>query len=158
MSSILNLTMNKLIDRLNVLARRHERFIFDLRGNCLVYTGVIAAYQGDPEIALEGDPSMAIVHALDHDGIVCAWKEGGSGPSRFASCRLFTDQTSALRFAHKQQQTTVFNLNRDLEVRVEEECLPWTQVASMKGTPITHQKPYSTATLPAAERPPLTTL
>ncbi len=111
--------MNKIIDRLNVLAGRHERFIFDLRGNCLVYTGVIAAYDGALSNALQGDPSAAILHALDHDGIVGAWKEGGSSRSRFASCRLFTDQASALRFAKQQQQPTVFNLNRDLEVQVD---------------------------------------
>ena len=110
--------MNKLIDRLNLLSLRYKRFVFDLRGNCLVYTGVVAAYEEEGHIAGFVDLAAVIGHALEHDGIVGAWKDRNGGNVHFASCRLFTDQDSAVRFAHQQHQPTVYNLNRELDVPV----------------------------------------
>jgi len=111
--------MKELLDRLYLLSKRHERFIFDLRGNCLVYTGVVAAYKNDLPSAAQGDLACAVAHAWEHDSIVVACKDGNGGAVHFASCRLFTDQASAERFAQHNEQPTVYNLNRGLEVQVD---------------------------------------
>lgn len=110
--------MNPIIERLSDLTRRHAHFTYDLRGACLVYQGVVAAYKGPTKRNRFTDLAKAIAHALAHDGIIGAWRDPRTGEVDYDSCRLFTDVPNALRFAKAQGQEAIFNLNRDQEVRV----------------------------------------
>jgi hypothetical protein len=100
------------------LVQRHERLTYDLRGECRVLSGSIAAYRS----AADGDPltdlTKAIAQALERDGILGAWRDPATGRVQYDSCRVFTDQDQALRFASDQEQRSVFNLNRMIEVSV----------------------------------------
>src|SRR5690348_737225 len=87
--------MDKLIDRLRNLSQRRERFTFDLRGNCLVYSGVVAAYRAREENDHFTDLPKVILHALQHDGILSAWRDP-KGQVVYDSCRIFTDVDHAV--------------------------------------------------------------
>ena len=107
----------ELITRLLDLATRKDRFTFDLRGNCQVYAGIVCAYRATQNSDTPLDLPAVIAHALDHDGIIGAWSKDGR--TYYDSCRLFTDQEVALRFARAQGQRAIYNLNRDKEVVVD---------------------------------------
>jgi hypothetical protein len=105
----------ELLHRLRDLSERRTAFVYDLRGECQVYGGVVAAYRATddgPSFATLGE---AVHHALGHDGIV-AMKRDEVGITAFHSCRLFTDEGQALRFARDQGASRIVNLNRDREV------------------------------------------
>lgn len=110
--------MTPILTRLHELVQRRSRFTYDLRGNCIVYTGVVAAYRATDEAPHFLELELAVAHAFAHDGLVGAWRDPETGRTSFDSCRLFMDMDSALRFAREQQQRAVYNLNRDQEVRV----------------------------------------
>ncbi len=110
--------MRDLLQQLAAIVTRKDRFTFDLRGGCQVYTGIVAAYKTTRDSDHFTDLPLVIAHALEHDGIVGAWKDPRNGRTYYDSCRVFTDMDSALRFAQQQQQISVRNLNRDLEVPV----------------------------------------
>jgi hypothetical protein len=111
--------MNKLIDRLSDLARRKERFTYDLRGNCQVYSGIVSSYRAAPDSLHFTDLPMVILHALEHDGVVGAWKDPRDGRIYYDSCRLFTDVGNAFFFARMEGQRSVYNLNREEELFVD---------------------------------------
>ena len=115
--------MKKLIERLAELVERRDRFTYDLRGECMVDRGIVCAYQWTQDSQHFTDAPAVILHALGHDGIVGAWKNPEDGKVYYDSCRLFTDLDNALRFAREQHQRSVFNLNRDEEVPVDDEPL-----------------------------------
>ena len=110
--------MEKLIDRLRSITARQDRFAFDLRGNCLVDRGIVAAYRATEGSAHFPDLPPAIIHALAHDGIVGAWRDPDDGKLHFDSCRVFTDDGNAMRFARREHQRSVFNLNRMQEMPI----------------------------------------
>jgi hypothetical protein len=112
--------MDDVMLRLLEISRRKDRFTFDLRGKCQVYSGIVAAYAAPPNIAEADELANAIAHAWEHDGIIGAWKDPQTGKVQYDSCRLFTDLERALRFAEQQQQKAVFNLNRQKEIRLPE--------------------------------------
>jgi hypothetical protein len=64
------------------------------------------------------DLAKAMTHALERDGILGAWRDPATGQVKYDSCRVFTDQDQALRFASEQEQRSIFNLNRMVEVPV----------------------------------------
>jgi len=110
--------MDRTLTRLVELADRRSRFTYDLRGDCIVYSGVVAAYRATRDSPHFTDLAEAVAHAFAHDGLVGAWRDPATGRMSYDSCRLFMDMESALRFAHEQQQLAIYNLNRDEEVRV----------------------------------------
>ncbi len=112
--------MEDMIERLTELADRKDRFTFDLRGNCQVYTGIVCAYRTREDEATPLELAMVVAHAFEHDGIVGAWKDV-HGRTIYDSCRLFTDHERALRFARAQGQRAVFNLNRHMDIPVDAE-------------------------------------
>lgn len=107
---------SSLFDELTSLIRRKDRFTYDLRGRCQVYAGVVAAYRMENGQEHYKDLSEAIAHALEHDGIIGAWKDPATRETVFDSCRLFTAQETAVLFAQQQEQKAVYNLNREYEV------------------------------------------
>lgn len=110
--------MDPTLTRLSDLAQRRSRFTYDLRGDCIVYTGVVAAYHATDDAPHFLELAQAMAHAFEHDGLVGAWRDPATGRTNYDSCRLFMDIDSALRFAREQRQQAVYNLNRDEEVRV----------------------------------------
>jgi len=100
------------------LIDRHDRFTYDLRGECRVLSGCVAAYRSVEKDSSEVDLVKAIAQALERDGILGAWRDPATGEVKYDSCRVFTDQDQALRFAYEQEQKSVFNLNRMTEVKV----------------------------------------
>jgi|GEM_PF-2418872 len=104
--------------RLQQLLDRNQHFTFDLRAECRVYSGVVAAYR-PPFSSGFTDLMNALSHAYAHDSILMV-SVRLDGNLRYDSCRLFTDEASALFFAQREQQHTVFNLNRSLEVHTKE--------------------------------------
>jgi hypothetical protein len=100
------------------LIDRHDRFTYDLRGECRVLSGCVAAYRMDEGASFATDLGKAVSHAFTRDGILGAWRDPATGAVRYSSCRVFTDQDQALRFASEQEQKSVFNLNRMTEVKV----------------------------------------
>ncbi|MGV3636473.1 MAG: hypothetical protein ACO1NQ_02375 [Flavobacteriales bacterium] len=113
--------MEPTLTRLMELAQRRSRFTYDLRGDCIVYTGVVAAYRATDETPHFLELPKAIAHAFEHDGLVGAWRDPETGRTSYDSCRLFMDLDSALRFAREQRQQAVYNLNREQEVYVDPE-------------------------------------
>lgn len=107
----------ELVDRLRSIAERKDRFSYDIRGRAFVDMGIVAAYR-----ATQGERSTdlpeVVQHALEHEGIVGAWKDPQNGKVYFDSCRLFTDSQSAISFARAQSQRSIFNLNRNEEIMV----------------------------------------
>jgi fructokinase len=112
--------MEHFIIRLTELLQRKERFTYDLRGDCQVYNGVVAAYRATQDSDHFIDLPMVIAHALAHDGIVGGWKNPADGRTYYDSCRLFTDVQEAVRFADREGQQAVYNLNREEEVAVRQ--------------------------------------
>jgi hypothetical protein len=110
--------MEKLIDRLKELAARKERFTYDLRGNCQVYSGVVACYRATPDHEHFTEMSPAILHALEHDSVLTVWRDP-QGKVQFDSCRVFTDLPQAVRFAAREKRRSVYNLNRGEHVFVD---------------------------------------
>jgi hypothetical protein len=108
----------ELVDRIREIAERKSRFSYDLRGRAFVDMGIIAAYRATQDSDHFADLPQVVQHALDHEGIVGAWKDPESGHVYYDSCRLFTDARSALEFARAQKQRSIFNLNRDQEIPV----------------------------------------
>jgi hypothetical protein len=100
------------------LVERHDRFTYDLRGECRVLSGCVAAYRREGDIRFATELSAAIEHALQHDGILGAWRDPSTGEVEYCNCRIFTDQDQALRFARDEEQRSIFNLNRMVEVPV----------------------------------------
>ncbi len=100
--------------RLQELLDRNQHFTFDLRAECRVYSGVVATYQPPTPTGFV-ELADALNHAYAHDSMLMVSLRA-DGSLRYDSCRLFTDEASALFFAERQQQACVFNLNRDLEV------------------------------------------
>lgn len=111
--------MRNPIEAIQALAERHERFAYDLRGACRVLSGCVAAYRRGSDPVLSTDLTAAIAHALEQDGILGAWRDPATGAVEYDSCRIFTDQEQALRFARCEEQRSIFNLNRMLEVPVD---------------------------------------
>ncbi len=107
----------ELVDRLRSIAQRKDRFSYDIRSRAFVDMGIVAAYR-----ATQGDRSHelpdVVDHALEHEGIVGAWKDPATGKIYFDSCRLFTDPKNAIEFARAQSQRSIYNLNRDQEIPV----------------------------------------
>lgn len=95
-----------------------SRFSYDLRSRAFVDMGIIAAYRATQDSDHFSDLPEVVQHALEHEGIVGAWKDPESGRLLFDSCRLFTDRHNAIKFARDQRQRSIFNLNRDEEIPV----------------------------------------
>jgi hypothetical protein len=112
--------MKTLMRTILELVERHERFTYDLRGECRVLSGCVAAYRSEENGSTVMDLTKAIAHALERDGILGAWRDPETGEVKYDSCRVFTDQEQALRFAYEQEQRSVFNLNRMIEVNVSD--------------------------------------
>lgn len=110
--------MEKTIERLNELAARKQRFTYDLRGNCQVYSGVVAGYRAGEESEHFTDLEQAILHAFENDSVVSGWRDA-NGEWRYDSCRMFTDLPQAIRFAVRERRRSVLNLNRGEEVMVD---------------------------------------
>src|SRR5690349_11486014 len=110
--------MDKLIDRLKELATRKDRFTYDLRGNCQVYSGVIACYRASADSEHFTEMPAAIMHALENDSVLTVRRDA-DGKLLFDSCRVFTDLPQALRFAAREKQRSVYNLNRGEHVQVD---------------------------------------
>ncbi|MEO8068311.1 MAG: hypothetical protein ABI599_11515 [Flavobacteriales bacterium] len=109
--------MEKLINRLRDLAAKKDRFVYDLRGNCVVYSGVVCPYRA---ITADGNAqlSVAILDALEHESILMG-SRGIDGTAVYESCRLFTNVDQAMRFAKSQGRNTVYSLNRQVLLEVE---------------------------------------
>lgn len=105
--------------RLKDLVSRKDRFTFDLRSECLVYTGIVSAYHATEDSEHFTDLPKVMAHALENDGVVGMWKDPETGRINYDSCRIFTDLENALRFARQERQKSVYNLNREEEVRVD---------------------------------------
>jgi hypothetical protein len=108
----------ELVDRIRSIATRKSRFSYDIRSRAFVDMGIVVAYrstQGNDRFA---DLPEVVRHALEHEGIVGAWKDPADGRIYYDSCRLFTDARSALAFARQQEQRSVFNINRMEEIVV----------------------------------------
>ncbi len=112
--------MRTLNDAVQEMVERHDRFTYDLRARCRVLSGSVAAYRAEQPNVPRTDLSKAITQALDSDGILGAWRHPDTGEVQYDSCRVFTDQDQALRFAEEQGQRSVFNLNRMIEVSVSQ--------------------------------------
>lgn len=110
--------MRSVITAIQELVERHDRFTYDLRARCRVLSGSVAAYRAVGPTVPMTDLSRAVAQALERDGILGAWRDPDSGEVHYDSCRLFTDQDQALRFAHGEGQRAIFNLNRMIEVHV----------------------------------------
>jgi hypothetical protein len=108
----------ELVDRIREIAERKNRFSYDLRGRAFVDMGIIAAYRATQDSDHFADLPQVVQHALDHEGIVGAWKDPASGQIFYDSCRLFTDPKNAIAFARTQRQRSIFNINRDQEIPV----------------------------------------
>lgn len=117
--------MDRIIERIAKLSTRKHRFTYDLRSDCVVYNGgVVSAYRATQDSDHFLDVPQVVAHAMAHDGIVGGWTDPGDGKVYFDSCRLFTDVGQALRFAERQQQRSVFNLNRQQELMVKAQRHP----------------------------------
>lgn len=101
---------------LQEILTRKDKFTYDLRARCQVYEGVVAAYRTPDGSDHFQDIHAAVAHAFENDGIMGILKLPGEMAATYQSCRLFTDTTSAMRFAREQGQPVVFNLNRDREM------------------------------------------
>jgi fructokinase len=110
------------LELLAELARRKERFTYDLRGNCQVYEGIVSAYRATQDMEHFTGLAEVVAHAHSHDGIVGAWRDPSSQAIQFDSCRLFTDLANAKRFAQTQRQRSVYDLYRNEEVWLTEEA------------------------------------
>ncbi|HEX2616516.1 MAG TPA: hypothetical protein VHL57_03185, partial [Flavobacteriales bacterium] len=86
--------MEKLFTHLKGLLDHQERCTYDLRANCQVHTGIVAAYRSG-SAAHFTDLGQAILHALVHDGIVGAWRDR-TGRIFYDSLRSFTTVEQAL--------------------------------------------------------------
>ncbi len=111
--------MENIIAHFGRILLQKDRFIYDLRSDCQVYTGIVCAYGATHGTERITEIPLVITHALAHDGVVGAWKNPADGVTFYDSCRLFTDIDTALRFARRQGQRSVYNLNRDEEVLVD---------------------------------------
>lgn len=101
-----------MLDHLRSIAKRKERFSYDVRGNAYVTRDLVAAYSvpngpgGLPEL------ETVLKHALEHDSIVSGYRDPADGRMHYSSCRLFTDAHNAITFARAHGQATVYNWNR----------------------------------------------
>ncbi len=108
-----------MLEHLRSIAKRKERFSYDVRGNSYVTRDLVAAYSvpngpnGLPEL------ETVLRHALDHDSVVSGYRDPVDGRVRYSSCRLFTDTANAVAFARAHGQASVYNWNRWTEVSVE---------------------------------------
>ncbi len=108
----------ELIDRLKEIAMNRSRFSYDLRSRAFVDMGIIAAYRATQDSDHFSELPQVVQHALEHEGIVGAWKDPDSGRIFYDSCRVFTDPKNAIKFARDQKQRSIFNLNRGEEIPV----------------------------------------
>ncbi|MEO8589704.1 MAG: hypothetical protein ABI432_10075 [Flavobacteriales bacterium] len=101
-----------MLEHLRSIAKRKERFSYDVRGNSYVTRDLVAAYSvanghdGLPEL------ENVLRHALDHDSIVSGYRDPADGRMHYSSCRIFTDALNATTFARAHGQPTVYNWNR----------------------------------------------
>ena len=107
----------ELVDRLRSIAERKDRFSYDIRGRAFVDMGIVAAYRATQGEHFSDLPEV-VRHALEHEGIVGAWKDPETGRINYDSCRVFTDPISAIAFARAQSQRSIYNLNRMQEIMV----------------------------------------
>ncbi|MDQ3102128.1 MAG: hypothetical protein M3R08_12125 [Bacteroidota bacterium] len=107
----------EIVDRLRSIAERKSRFSYDIRGRAFVDMGIVAAYKATQGERFTDLPEV-IQHAMEHEGIVGAWKDPENGKIYYNSCRLFTDSESANMFARAQSHRSIFNLNRMQEIMV----------------------------------------
>lgn len=107
---------SSLPEQLAHLLERKDRFTYDLRAGCQVYEGVVAVYRTEDGKDHFATLAEAVAHALANDGIIGGWKDPATREIIYDSCRLFTDQLNAVRFAKQQDQKAVYNLTRDREV------------------------------------------
>jgi hypothetical protein len=112
--------MEKLLERIQEIASRKDRFTYDLRGHCFVERGVVAGYRATEDSDHFSDVQGVISHALAHDGIIGSWVDPADGKRYYDSCRVFSDEGTAFSFARRQSQKAVFNLNRGIERPVPE--------------------------------------
>jgi len=110
--------MHALLARLQDLCTRHQRFTFDLRGNCRVLGGIVVEYGHDGDPHFLHDPVAAIQLALQKEGLLHVARDPITGRAAYTSCRLFTAPDQAMLFARAQEQRSFFNLNREQEVMV----------------------------------------
>lgn len=113
---MLDRTSTLLLERLRHLARRKDRFAYDVRGHSHVTSGVEAPY-ATPAGREDTDLEAILKHALDHDAVVSG-RKGPDGRMHYASCRLFTDEGNAMTFARAQGRDSVYNWNREHEIPV----------------------------------------
>jgi hypothetical protein len=111
--------MDKYVGRLMEMTRRQDRFTFDLRSECRIYSGIVCAYRSTLAGDHVADLATAMAHAWERDGIISGWRDPWDGKVRYDSSRVFTDLDQALRFARRERQGSVYNLNRGVEVPVD---------------------------------------
>ena len=81
-----------MLDHLRSIAKRKDRFTYDVRGNCYVTRDLVAAYSlpngpdGLPEL------ENVLTHALDHDSIVSGYRDPVDGRMHYTSCLLYTSR------------------------------------------------------------------
>lgn len=109
-------TMSGTLLQLIALAHRHGRFVFDLRGNCRVLTGVVVAMHTKEDVPMEA--AGVIAAALQEDGMIIVSLTGVTDKIVLQRCRLFTAAEQAIRFAHVHGQTVIHNLNRSCDMHV----------------------------------------
>jgi hypothetical protein len=107
--------MEKLLERIQEIASRKNRFTYDIRGHCFVERGVVAAYRASENSDHFSDLPGVITHALAHEGILGSWLDPADGKRYYDSCRVFSDEGTAFSFAQRQGQKAVYNLNRGIE-------------------------------------------
>lgn len=110
------------LERVTELLQRKERFAYDLRGNCQVHEGLVAAYRSSESAEHFSSLPEALAHAAANEGIIRAWKDPVTGSVLFDSCRLFTDRLNAARFAQAERQRSIYDLNRNEEIGVATEA------------------------------------
>jgi hypothetical protein len=111
------MTTTALIRRLVELIAHRDRFTFDLRGECVVHSGVVAAYAATQRSERPLDLPGVIMHAHAHEGIIGAWRTP-EGTVQYDSCRLFTSVDQAVHFARIEGQRSVYHIDRQREVEV----------------------------------------
>lgn len=116
-------------ERLRSFALRRDRFTYDVRGGAFVEIGVVVAFRTNADSLA---PEPAIAHALENEGLVSVHKDA-QGVPHFMSSKLFMDLPTAMRFAREQDQRTVFNLNRQQEMPVENRVDPLREQGADQG-------------------------
>lgn len=109
--------IKKLLQVKTIAMENPNGFTLDIRSMELVKSGIAVAYAETQNLVGLGGLEIAIRHSIYNSGYIGGW-QNPNGELQFDSVRIFHDLPKAIKWARKQKQYSIFDLDNGWEILI----------------------------------------